>query len=85
MRRVLLLIVLCCFSTAAQTVAIRAGHLIDPATGMAATNQVILVKDGKIVEVGPQVAIPAGAQVVALGAAQGTRAGQTNFIRLLRI
>jgi pyruvate kinase len=29
--------------------------------------------------------LPAGAQVVALGAAQGTRAGQTNFIRLLRI
>jgi len=29
--------------------------------------------------------LPAGALVVALGAAQGTRAGQTNFIRLLRI
>ena len=29
--------------------------------------------------------LPVGAQVVALGAAQGTRAGQTNFIRLLRI
>jgi pyruvate kinase len=29
--------------------------------------------------------LPAGAQVVALGAAQGTRAGQTNFIRLLRV
>jgi pyruvate kinase len=29
--------------------------------------------------------LPAGAQVVALGAAQGARAGQTNFIRLLRI
>ena len=37
----------------------------------------ILAEAGKL--------LPAGAQVVALGAAQGTRAGQTNFIRLLRI
>jgi len=47
-------------------VAIRAGHLIDPATGTVADNQVILVKDGKIAEVGPRVSIPAGAEVVDL-------------------
>jgi len=50
----------------AQTVAIRAGNLIDPATGTVAKNQIILVKDQKITDVGPSVAIPAGAQVVDL-------------------
>ncbi len=50
----------------AQTVAIRAGNLIDPATGAVAKNQIILVKDKKILEVGPNVAIPAGSQVVDL-------------------
>jgi len=66
MLRTLLLILLCSASTGAQTVAIRAGHLIDPATGTVADNQVILVKDGKIAEVGPRVTIPAGAEVVDL-------------------
>jgi len=50
----------------AQTVAIRAGNLIDPATGAVTKNQIILVKDKKIAEVGPNVAIPAGTQVVDL-------------------
>jgi hypothetical protein len=50
----------------AQTVAIRAGNVIDPATGSVAKNQIILVKDQKITDVGPSVAIPAGAQVVDL-------------------
>ena len=50
----------------AQTVAIRAGNLIDPATGAVTKNQIILVKDRKIAEVGPNVAIPAGTQVVDL-------------------
>lgn len=50
----------------AQTVAIRAGNLLDPATGGVAKNQIILVKDGKIAEVGARVQIPAGAEVVDL-------------------
>src|SRR3984893_7802071 len=50
----------------AQTVAIRAGNLIDPATGTVAKNQIILVKDKKILEVGPNVAIPNGAETVDL-------------------
>jgi len=50
----------------AQTVAIRAGNLIDPATGSVAKNQIILVKDKKIVDVGPAVAIPQEAAVVDL-------------------
>ena len=49
-----------------QTVAIRAGNLIDPATGTIAKSQIILVKDKKIVDVGPAVAIPREAEVVDL-------------------
>jgi imidazolonepropionase-like amidohydrolase len=49
-----------------QTTAIRAGNLVDPAAGTSAKGQVILVKDGKIVEVGPAVKIPAGAEVIDL-------------------
>jgi imidazolonepropionase-like amidohydrolase len=50
----------------AQTVAIRAGNLINPATGSVAKNQIILVKDQKITDVGPNVVIPTGAQVLDL-------------------
>ncbi|HCS47431.1 MAG TPA: hypothetical protein DIW61_03930 [Candidatus Aminicenantes bacterium] len=50
----------------AQTTAIRAGNLIDPAAGTALKGQIILVKDGKIVEVGPKVQIPDGAEVIDL-------------------
>jgi len=53
-------------SAAAQTTAIRAGHVIDPATGTVAHNQVVLIKDGKIAAVGERVEIPAGAEVIDL-------------------
>jgi imidazolonepropionase-like amidohydrolase len=53
-------------SAFAQVTAIRAGHLIDPATGTAAPSQIVLVDGGKILEVGPQVSIPAGASVIDL-------------------
>lgn len=53
-------------SAYAQTVALRAGHLVDPATGSVATNQIILVQEGKITAVGEGVEIPADAQVVDL-------------------
>ena len=46
--------------------AIRAGRLVDPQTATVATNQVILVQDGRIREVGRDVAIPAGATVIDL-------------------
>ena len=36
----------------AQTVAIRAGNVIDPATGKVATNQIIVIKDKKITDIG---------------------------------
>jgi imidazolonepropionase-like amidohydrolase len=50
----------------AQTIAIRAGNLIDPATGTVARNQIILVQDGKITAVGARTEIPKDAQVVDL-------------------
>src|SRR5262245_54187999 len=50
----------------AQPVVIRAGRLVDPATGTASTNQQILVEGGVIRAVGASVSAPAGAQVVDL-------------------
>lgn len=51
---------------AAKITVIKAGRLVDPETGVAAANQVILVEGEKIKEVGPNVAIPAGAEVIDL-------------------
>jgi len=52
---------------AADTViAIKAGRLVDPATGTASANQVILVEGAKIKQVGAGLAVPAGAQVIDL-------------------
>ncbi|HET9385881.1 MAG TPA: amidohydrolase family protein [Gemmatimonadales bacterium] len=53
-------------SLQAQVTAIRAGRLIDPETGTASTNQVILVEKGKFTAVGGDIAIPAGAEVIDL-------------------
>ena len=53
----------------AQVTAIKAGRLIDPETGTAALNQIILVEKGKITAVGGNVAVPAGANVVDLSRA----------------
>jgi imidazolonepropionase-like amidohydrolase len=50
----------------AQVTAIRAGAVVDPRTGTAKTNQVILVKDKKIQAVGVGIAIPADAKVIDL-------------------
>lgn len=62
----ILLVILLAAPVWSQTVAIRAGNLIDPATGTVSKNQIILVKDKKIVEVGPAVTIPSEAEVVDL-------------------
>jgi imidazolonepropionase-like amidohydrolase len=50
----------------AQTTVVRAGRLIDPDSGTVLTNQVILIKDGKIQAVGPALALPANAKVIDL-------------------
>jgi imidazolonepropionase-like amidohydrolase len=49
-----------------QVTAIKAGRLIDPETGTASTNQVIIVEGEKIKAVGDNVAIPTGATVIDL-------------------
>src|SRR4029453_17642433 len=46
--------------------AIKRGRLIDPETGTAAANQVIIIEGEKIKAVGAELAIPAGASVIDL-------------------
>jgi len=53
----------------AQVVAIRAGRLIDPETATVLTNQVILIEEGRISAVGPNLAVPAGAKAIDLSEA----------------
>jgi imidazolonepropionase-like amidohydrolase len=62
--RPLFVIFLLSIAAAAQDLAIRAGNLIDPATGNVSKNQVIVVHDGKIASIGTSV--PAGAKLVDL-------------------
>ncbi len=49
-------------------IAIRAGHLIDTQAGRVLEAQVIVVRDGVIADVGPNVQVPAGARLIDLGA-----------------
>lgn len=51
---------------AAQTIAIRAGRVVDPDAGTAAVNQIILIDRGKITAIGSALAIPPGAEIVDL-------------------
>jgi imidazolonepropionase-like amidohydrolase len=51
---------------APQITAIKAGRLIDPETGTAATNQIIVVEGERIKAVGANLPIPAGATVIDL-------------------
>ena len=53
----------------AQVIAIRAGRLFDSRAGTLLTNQVIVIRGDRIVDVGPSVAVPAGAQVIDLSMA----------------
>jgi len=64
--RLLALFLLMALPVVAQTVAIRAGNLIDPATGTVSRNQLVVVENGKITAVGVGATIPAGAQVIDL-------------------
>ena len=64
-RLAVLCLCLAAASPAAAVTAIRAGRLVDPETGRAAANQVILVDGEKIAAVG-DVPIPAGAEVIDL-------------------
>jgi imidazolonepropionase-like amidohydrolase len=49
-----------------QVTAIRAGRLVDPEAASVAANQVILVENGRFTAIGPNLAIPPGAEVIDL-------------------
>ena len=49
-----------------EVTAIRAGRLIDPDSGTRIDNAVILIESGRFGAIGPNVAIPAGAEVIDL-------------------
>ena len=53
-------------SQQAPITAIKAGRLVDPETGTATTNQIILIEGEKIKAVGPDLAIPRGATIIDL-------------------
>lgn len=56
-----------CFAIGqAQVTVIKAGKLVDPATGTISTNQIIVIENGKIKAVGAQLPIPAGAKTIDL-------------------
>jgi imidazolonepropionase-like amidohydrolase len=61
-----LIVVVLPIAAAAQVTAIRTGRLIDPETAAVTTGQVILVEKGRISAVGPNLSIPAGAEVIDL-------------------
>src|SRR5215212_4204384 len=50
----------------AQIIAIKAGKLLDPETGTTVTNQIIIVENGRVKNVGAGAPIPAGARVIDL-------------------
>jgi imidazolonepropionase-like amidohydrolase len=50
----------------AQVTVVRAGRLVDPDSGTVLTNQLILIKGGKIQAVGRELALPADATVIDL-------------------
>jgi imidazolonepropionase-like amidohydrolase len=50
----------------AQVIAIKAGRIIEPSTGEIYNNQIILVENSKIKELGPNVTIPKGAEIIDL-------------------
>jgi len=50
----------------AQVIAIKAGKIIEPSTGKIYNNQIILVENSKIKELGPNVTIPKGAEIIDL-------------------
>jgi imidazolonepropionase-like amidohydrolase len=53
-------------TTSTAVTAIKAGRLIDPETGTAASNQVIIIEGEKIKAVGSNLAIPTGATIIDL-------------------
>jgi imidazolonepropionase-like amidohydrolase len=65
-RKLLFLLLFISVPAVAQTIAIRAGSLIDPSKGTVSKEQIILVQNGTITAVGPGLTIPHDAQVIDL-------------------
>src|SRR4051794_10261282 len=57
-----------CAPLHAQVLAIKAGRLVDTEAGSVLTNQIVLVRDGKVESVGANVTVPADAKVIDLSA-----------------
>lgn len=64
---------LCCFAARGQTaapdspvIAIKAGKLIDVDSGAVLSNQIVLIRSGRIAAVGDRIAIPADARIIDL-------------------
>ena len=55
-----------CLNAHAQITAIKAGKIVDPESGTVASNQTIIVENGKITSIGSGTAIPANATVIDL-------------------
>jgi imidazolonepropionase-like amidohydrolase len=53
-------------SLSAQVTAVRAGGLLDPEAGTVLRDQIILIEDGRFSAIGPDLSIPAGAEVIDL-------------------
>jgi imidazolonepropionase-like amidohydrolase len=54
---------------AGQVVAVRAGRMFDARAGVYRANQVIVIRDGVIVDIGPALPVPVGARIVDLSRA----------------
>src|SRR5579862_4558075 len=65
---ILIPLLLSALASSAQTIAVKAGTLIDPEAGITLKDQVILVRDGKIDAVGHNLSIPAGTKLIDLSA-----------------
>jgi imidazolonepropionase-like amidohydrolase len=57
-----------CSQAPVAVTAVKAGRLVDPVAGTILNNQVIIIENGKFKEIGPNLAIPAGAEVIDLSA-----------------
>src|SRR3984957_12046823 len=64
--RVTLTVLLLAGSMRAQGTALKGGHLVNPENGRVASNQVILIENGRYTAIGANVSIPDGADVVDL-------------------
>jgi imidazolonepropionase-like amidohydrolase len=52
-----------------QVIAVRAARMFDAQAGTMLANQVVIIRGDRIAEVGPGIAIPAGARIIDLGSA----------------